>query len=179
MKKWRVDVNGRQDAILMLSAVNLPGGVQRRKTEEDELKMRSFFQENDWISAEVQQQHSDGSLALHTRSLRYGRLEGGVHISIPSGLVQRARTSFVQFADEGVEVVLGCNGYVWIGGLPDAKATMSMLHEQITRVRNCILSLVRRGDFVSDASLSAEIARTRMMAPVEIAYLRPILAVVD
>lgn len=27
-KRWKVDVNGRQDAILMLSAISLPGGIQ-------------------------------------------------------------------------------------------------------------------------------------------------------
>jgi exosome complex component RRP4 len=26
--RWRVDANARQDAVLMLSSVNLPGGVQ-------------------------------------------------------------------------------------------------------------------------------------------------------
>jgi exosome complex RNA-binding protein Rrp4 len=28
MKRWKVDVNGRQDAVLLLSSVSLPGGVQ-------------------------------------------------------------------------------------------------------------------------------------------------------
>ncbi len=27
-KRWKVDIKGRQDAILLLSAINLPGGVQ-------------------------------------------------------------------------------------------------------------------------------------------------------
>lgn len=27
-KRWKVDVSARQDAILMLSSINLPGGVQ-------------------------------------------------------------------------------------------------------------------------------------------------------
>lgn len=26
--RWKVDANARQDAILMLSSVNLPGGIQ-------------------------------------------------------------------------------------------------------------------------------------------------------
>jgi exosome complex component RRP4 len=29
-KRWRVDVNAKQDAVLLLSAINLPGGVQVR-----------------------------------------------------------------------------------------------------------------------------------------------------
>lgn len=28
MKRWKVDINGRQDAILLLSSISLPGGVQ-------------------------------------------------------------------------------------------------------------------------------------------------------
>lgn len=27
-KRWKVDAGGRQDAMLMLGSVNLPGGVQ-------------------------------------------------------------------------------------------------------------------------------------------------------
>ncbi len=48
-KSWRVDIQARRDAILPLSAVNLPGGEQRRKTNEDQLNMRSLFAENDII----------------------------------------------------------------------------------------------------------------------------------
>lgn len=49
-KRWRVDLGSRGEASLLLSAVNLPGGVQRRRTAEDELSMRSIFQEGDVIS---------------------------------------------------------------------------------------------------------------------------------
>jgi len=45
-----VDVGGRQHALLLLASVNLPGGIQRRRTQEDSLNMRSFFTENDLIS---------------------------------------------------------------------------------------------------------------------------------
>ena len=52
-KRWKVDINARQDAVLMLSSVNLSGGVQRRRTYEDALQMRSVFAENDLISVRV------------------------------------------------------------------------------------------------------------------------------
>jgi exosome complex component RRP4 len=68
-RRWKVDANGRQDAVLMLSSVNLPGGVQRRKLESDELQMRNFFEEGDLLVAEVQAFFSDGAMSLHTRSL--------------------------------------------------------------------------------------------------------------
>lgn len=63
--RWKVDANARQEAMLQLSSVNLPGGVQvssmrnaplprtietvfqRRKVESDALKMREFLAEGD------------------------------------------------------------------------------------------------------------------------------------
>ena len=47
-----MDTNSRQDSMLLLSSVNLPGGVQRRKTETDANDMRQFFREGDLVSAE-------------------------------------------------------------------------------------------------------------------------------
>jgi hypothetical protein len=32
-RRWKVDANGRQDAVLMLASVNLPGGVQVRSCQ--------------------------------------------------------------------------------------------------------------------------------------------------
>jgi len=49
-KRWRIDLLSRQEAQLMLSAVSLMGGVQRRRTQEDELNMRSVFKEGDLVS---------------------------------------------------------------------------------------------------------------------------------
>jgi exosome complex component RRP4 len=69
-KRWKVDLQGRQNASLLLSAVYLPGGVQRRKTEEDLLQMRQLFTEQDVIVAEVQQIYHDSHIALQTRSAR-------------------------------------------------------------------------------------------------------------
>ena len=73
-KRWRLDLNSRQNANLMLSSVNLPGGVQRRRTDADSLQMRSLYCEDDLVSAEVQQLMSDGAISLHTRSLKYGKV---------------------------------------------------------------------------------------------------------
>ena len=36
--------------------------------------MRQYLQEGDLISAEVQSVFTDGTLSLHTRSLRYGKV---------------------------------------------------------------------------------------------------------
>eukprot|EP00271_Cylindrocystis_brebissonii_P016426 TRINITY_DN39970_c0_g1_i1.p1 TRINITY_DN39970_c0_g1~~TRINITY_DN39970_c0_g1_i1.p1 ORF type:complete len:406 (-),score=83.55 TRINITY_DN39970_c0_g1_i1:247-1464(-) len=114
-KRWKVDVHAQQDAVLALSAVNIPGGVQRRRTAVDELSMRDLFAEGDLISAEVQSSHQDGSATLHTRSLKYGKLEGGQLVRVPPYLIRRLKHHFCTLEPPGVGVILGCNGYVWVG----------------------------------------------------------------
>ena len=69
-----METNSRLDSMLLLSSVNLPGGELRRRSAEDELAMRSYLQEGDLISAEVQMLYADGAASLHTRSLKYGKL---------------------------------------------------------------------------------------------------------
>jgi exosome complex RNA-binding protein Rrp4 len=85
-KRWKVDLKARQHATLMLSSVTLPGGVQRRRTEADELQMRTLFTENDLISAEVQNVAHDGFIALHTRSAKYGKVNSARTASSLSSL---------------------------------------------------------------------------------------------
>jgi exosome complex component RRP4 len=120
-KRWKVDVNGQQDASLLLSSVYLPGGAQRRRTYEDQLQMRQFFVENDLISAEIQEVRHDGSLSLHTRSLRYGKLENGQFAAVQPSLVKRMKQHMVSLAGGiGVDVILGTNGYIWITRSMDA-----------------------------------------------------------
>uniref|UniRef100_K3X3G6 S1 motif domain-containing protein n=1 Tax=Globisporangium ultimum (strain ATCC 200006 / CBS 805.95 / DAOM BR144) TaxID=431595 RepID=K3X3G6_GLOUD len=113
-KRWKVDVNGQQDASLMLSSVTLPGGAQRRRTYEDQLQMRNFFVENDLISAEIQEVRYDGSLSLHTRSLRYGKLENGQFVQVAPHLVKRMKQHMVTLPGIGVDLILGTNGYLWL-----------------------------------------------------------------
>ncbi|KAI3395388.1 hypothetical protein diail_1379 [Diaporthe ilicicola] len=121
-KRWRVDVGSVQLAGLPLSAINLPGGIQRRRTETDELAIRSFFAEGDLLVAEVQQLYADGGAVLHTRSLRYGKLRNGVFLTVSGvggggGVVRSRRqvwTMEVGALQSKIDVVLGVNGYVWI-----------------------------------------------------------------
>lgn len=105
-KRWKVDTQSRLDSILTLSSVNLPGGVLRRKSAEDELAMRQFLAEGDVISAEVQQIYHDGALGLHTRSLKYGKLAAGTFVDVPCKLVKRRKKHFHDLPC-GVFVVLG------------------------------------------------------------------------
>lgn len=121
-KRWRVDVGAPLFAGLPLSAINLPGGILRKRTETDELQIRTFFSEGDLLVAEVQSLHQDGSASLHTRSLKYGKLRNGVFMSVSGtgggGGVARSRRQVwtIDTAHGGgkVDVILGVNGYIWI-----------------------------------------------------------------
>ncbi|CCI11031.1 unnamed protein product [Albugo candida] len=114
-KRWKIDVNGQHHALLLLSAVYLPGGAQRRRTYEDQLQMRIIFQESDLISAEVQQVRYHGTLTLHTRSLRYGKLEYGQFVCVSPALVKRMKQHMITLGEDlNIDLIIGTNGYMWI-----------------------------------------------------------------
>ncbi|KAL8783059.1 MAG: hypothetical protein Q9213_004906 [Squamulea squamosa] len=121
-KRWKVDVSAPLLAHLPLSAINLPGGILRKRTSTDELAIRTFFSEGDLLVAEVQSVYQDGAASLHTRSLRYGKLRNGIFLRVSGtgggGGVVRARRQVwtINTANGGgdVDVVLGVNGYIWI-----------------------------------------------------------------
>ncbi len=103
-----MDLHSRQEAGLQLTAVNLAGGVQRRRNAEDQLNMRAVFKEGDLISAEVQQLHQDGSIVLHTRSLKYGKLEGGQCVTVAPRLIKRQRQHFHTLQELGAWDCIMC-----------------------------------------------------------------------
>ena len=163
-KRWRVDIRARQDAILQLSSIPLPGGIQRRKSEEDELMMRSFFAEGQILVAEVQTLFADGALGIHTRNARYGKLLTGELIAVQPSLIKRSKSHF-SLTEWGVELIIGINGYIWIGkprkvilktsalmDLDEASLTLynndveqvpPKEREAITRTRNLIVMMDR------------------------------------
>ncbi|KAA6397912.1 MAG: putative Exosome complex component RRP4 [Streblomastix strix] len=132
-KQWRVDINANSNALLQLSGVNLPGSAPRMKDAVDELNMRAFLQEGDLISAEVLEVHRDGSIALHSRNLQYGRLENGIMVKVSPSLVQRAKKHFHAFPF-GVKCIFGLNGYIWLSPDDDEtnKERMEKKKENIT-----------------------------------------------
>ncbi|KAG0593112.1 hypothetical protein M758_1G298800 [Ceratodon purpureus] len=170
--RWKVDVNSRKDAELLLAAVNLPGGIQRRRTAIDELNMRDLYVENDLISAEVQSLHQDGSLHLHTRSLKYGKLRNGQLVRVAPYLIKRLKQHFHQLKDLGVDLILGCNGFIWISAaspgnkdnLPGSVATSASavvgesplqfeVRERICRLANSVRVLGALGLLISPDSI--------------------------
>jgi len=160
--RWKLDINSHQDGILMLSAVNLPGGAQRRRTAEDQLQMRNFFVENDAVCMEVQAINGDGSLALHTRSERYGKLHQGVFLRVQPSLIKRSSQHVHQLAC-GVSAILGNNGYVWlspsmelivsIDGKVPASSFSAEQFDHVARVRNAIVWLAQEFMLISAQSV--------------------------
>lgn len=142
-KRWKVDINSQKDALLQLSSVNLPGGVQRMRTYEDQLQMRTLFTENDLLSAEIQNISSDGTASIHSRSLKYGKLENGQLVKIPAALIRRlpqvcngciylcsyglifVTSQHYVSLPWGIDVILGRNGYIWITSKLLSQASVS------------------------------------------------------
>ncbi|XP_065861200.1 exosome complex component RRP4 homolog [Euphorbia lathyris] len=120
-KRWKLEINFSQDAVLMLSSMNLPDGIQRRRTAVDELNMRNVFEENDVICAEVRNFQNDGSLQLQARSQKYGKLEKGQLLTVPPYLVKRQKQHFHHLVEYDVDLILGCNGFIWVGEHVDVR----------------------------------------------------------
>ena len=112
-KRWKVDIGCKQDAVLMLGLVNLPGGVLRRKLESDELQMRNFLKEGDLLNAEVQTVFNNGMASLHTRSLKYGKLRNGIFMRVPLSLILKLKNHAFDLPGN-VLIILGSNGYLWL-----------------------------------------------------------------
>ena len=159
-RRWRVDVAAPLLAVLPLSSINLPGGILRRRTAVDELNIRTFFTEGELLVAEVQSIYQDGSAALHTRSLKFGKLRNGYFLAVsamgggPGVLRSRRQIWTVQTANDGgdVDVVLGVNGYIWIAKHvePDVNAKDVSITRLEESVSNSIYS--SQNDEISPAT---------------------------
>lgn len=140
-------------------------GELRRRSAEDEQMMRKFLQEGDLISAEVQNVFVDGSLSLHTRSLKYGKLSQGVLVKVFPSLIKRCKTHFHNLPC-GASVILGNNGFIWISPTVNADVEATGGYAQnltekvsradrdvIVRLRNCILALAQCKMMLFDTSV--------------------------
>lgn len=132
-KRWKVDIGAKQDAILMLGSVNLPGGVLRRKSESDELQMRNFLKEGDLLNCEVQTIFNNGIASLHTRSLKYEKLRNGIFLKIPSPLIVKTKNHAFDLPGN-VSIVLGTNGYIWLYKTPKINKSLENNTPGITRL---------------------------------------------
>jgi len=124
--------------------------------------MRKYLQEGDLISAEVQNIYHDGSLSLHTRSLKYGKLGQGCLLKVSPSLVKRRKTHFHQLPC-GASIILGNNGFIWIhptrgedegGGFSqNLEVVPEGEREIIARLRNVVMCLAENCTLLWDTSI--------------------------
>ncbi|CAL5195013.1 unnamed protein product [Lathyrus oleraceus] len=129
-KHWRLDINCSKNAYLMISAMNVLDGVQRRRTSGDELNMRCNFAEDDYICAEVRD-FTHGDIHLQTRSQKHGKLTSGQLLTVAPYLVKRQKQHFHHLDQYGIDLIIGCNGFIWVGehvGVRD-----DMVEDQVNR----------------------------------------------
>ncbi|KAM0681549.1 Exosome complex component rrp4 [Glugoides intestinalis] len=134
-KKWKIDTNSKADTNLSLSAINLPGVMQRRKSEDDEINMCKFFDINDLIVCEVQKVSKTGNAALHTRNDKYGKLKNGVLVIISPDLLSPMKHRFI--SKENINIIGGSNGFIWISSqdlTPESFKRVSLIK---TMIQNC------------------------------------------
>jgi exosome complex RNA-binding protein Rrp4 len=118
--KWILDLCNNITGTLPLSSVHLPGkgSIQRKRTANDVLEMRQYIKEGDLVSCEVHKvhggNHSTNNIMLHTRSIRYGKLENGSFITVPPKLILRRKTHYTTIIGNQFQILIGCNGMIWI-----------------------------------------------------------------
>lgn len=93
------------------------------------------------MQAEVQAVHQDGQVLLHTRSSRYGLLENGQIIQVSSCLVKRQRQHVASFQEYGIEIILGCNGLIWVGLLANPQGTENGKEDVFTSIARICQSI--------------------------------------
>ncbi|CAL2281025.1 unnamed protein product [Prunus armeniaca] len=107
-KRWRVEINYSHDAVLMLSSMNLPDGIQ----------------------AEVRGFQHDG-LHLQARSQKYGKLGRGQLLTVPPYLVKRRKQHFHHLENYAIDLIIGCNGFIWVG--EHVQVTDDMVVDQVNK----------------------------------------------
>ncbi|KAJ1405251.1 Nucleic acid-binding, OB-fold [Sesbania bispinosa] len=132
-KRWKLDINYSQNAFLMLSSMNMPDGVQRRRTAVDELNMRSIFEEKDVVCAEVR----GFSMMAYTFKQEVKNMESGQLLTVPPYLVKRQKQHFHHLEQYGVDLILGCNGFIWVGEHIEARD--DMVEDQVNQSDSQVL----------------------------------------
>ncbi|XP_016650653.1 PREDICTED: exosome complex component RRP4 homolog [Prunus mume] len=95
-------------SVLMLSSMNLPDGIQ----------------------AEVRGFQHDG-LHLQARSQKYGKLGRGQLLTLPPYLVKRRKQHFHHLENYGIDLIIGCNGFIWVG--EHVQVTDDMVVDQVNK----------------------------------------------
>jgi exosome complex component RRP4 len=110
---WKVNINNKREAVLNIVNINLPQGEQRKRSQEDHMLMKNYFEENSNLSGEILGVNQDGGVTLQTRNLKYGNLKNGIFVKVNSNLIKKMKNHFVELVNN-VKCILGRNGYIFI-----------------------------------------------------------------
>lgn len=154
--RWKVQLTGTSRfASLPLSGVHLPGGIQRVRTAQDARDMSQWLAKGDLVSAEVHKVQNDGTLMLHTRSHRYGKLENGCVLVVPPALVARRKNHYATLL--GFDVLWGCNGMIWMQRkLPETSNTADSSSRMLTGQQELAEQQEKRRQEHADIPYSSE-----------------------
>lgn len=78
--------------------------------------MRQLLKENDLVCAEVHSVNQDKSVNLHTRSIKYGRIQNGLLIQVHNNLIKKQRYHFIKFTC-GISIIFAHNGCLWLSNV--------------------------------------------------------------
>lgn len=108
-----MDIRSYDLAGLHINSVRLLE-VQRRKTEEDEQRMKLYLSEGFYLLSEIKSvNYEEKMISLHVRTEKFGKLEGGFLVAVNNCLVNKMKTAFHYF-DQEILVVFAVNGFVWL-----------------------------------------------------------------
>jgi exosome complex component RRP4 len=68
----------------------------------------------------------DNSIALHMRGSKYRKLRHGQVVQVPAFSIRRRSSHFINITEKGVQIIIGCNGWLWIGPLDPASVSKQM-----------------------------------------------------
>ncbi|PXF44358.1 Exosome complex component RRP4 [Gracilariopsis chorda] len=142
-KRYKMDVNATKLAFLLLTAIKLPGGVHRRRNQEDELNMREYCISKRVIWSVLKFRNDEKTAASPSTRECYGiescPVDGGQLVTLQSELVKRAKKHFHELPC-GVHMTLRDNGFVFLSQTRK-NAILLQIWWRIGRVSNNILAL--------------------------------------
>lgn len=123
---------------------------------------------------------SDGNVALHMRSSKYGKLQKGQLVCVPAKLVRRQASHIVDIEGQGVRVVMGCNGWIWVAVTDKSKPVPTraagMYGSAMDTGAEDVDFTPEQGQWALCARFAAAIrALARVSLPIQVSFLQAIV----
>uniref|UniRef100_A0A2N9II35 Uncharacterized protein n=1 Tax=Fagus sylvatica TaxID=28930 RepID=A0A2N9II35_FAGSY len=131
-KRWRLDIHYSQDAVLMLSSMNLPDGIQLHL---DFTSLIDRDGERLWMNSTcavfLKRTMLFALKSVVSSMMAYTSKQEVRSMASSSYLVKRRKQHFHHVEQYGVDLILGCNGFIWVGEHVEAKD--DMVEDQVSK----------------------------------------------